>query len=209
MLYADDPGIWLRGIFVDYGLSFRLSSFLSVATIIVVVILASWLSNIVAKTIILQIVTRIVRKTKSTWDDIFLEQKVFTRLSHFAPAIVIWFMAGWTLKTYPDWILVFQKLTYIYMVAVGMVVANSFIESWHQVYLTLPVSRHRHIKGYVQLMKLMVVLIALLIIISAVFKQKVTTLIAGLGAMAAVLILIFKAFQNLSGDDLIKTSGTI
>jgi hypothetical protein len=47
-----------------------------------------------AKSIILQVVTRIVKRTTSTWDDIFHEQKVFTRLSHFAPVLVIWFMEG-------------------------------------------------------------------------------------------------------------------
>src|SRR5512135_3559907 len=104
MHYMDDPGTWLRGIFIDSGLGYGLSSFLSGAVIVTGVILISWLSNLFAKTVILQIVTRVVKRTKSTWDDVFLEQKVFTRLSHFAPALVIWFMAGWTLKTYPGWL---------------------------------------------------------------------------------------------------------
>jgi miniconductance mechanosensitive channel len=211
MYLTDDPGTWLRGVFIDAGMSYGLSSVLSVITIIGGVIFASWLSNLVAKTIILQIVTKIVKRTKSTWDDIFLEQKVFTRLSHFAPALVIWSMAGLTLKTYPEWLHIIQKLTYVYMVAIGTVVVNSFIESWHQIYLTLPLSRNRHIKGYVQLVKLVVVLIAVLVIISAVFRQRVTTLIAGLGALAAVLILVFKdvilglvASIQLSANNMLK-----
>jgi miniconductance mechanosensitive channel len=211
MLHADDPGTWLRGVFVDTGLSYSFSSVLSISTLVVIVIFASWLSNVVAKTIILQVVTSIVKKTKSNWDDIFLEQKVFTRLSHFAPAVVLWFMAGWTLRTYPAWMSAFQKMTYIYMVAIGTIVINSFIESWHQIYLTLTISKHRHIKGYVQLLKLVVVLIAILVIISAVFGQRVATLIAGLGAMAAVLILIFKdailglvASIQLSANNMVK-----
>ena len=60
-----------------------------------------------------------------------LEQKVFTRLSHLAPALVIWFMAGWALKAYPVWLVAVHKMAYIYMVVVGTVVANSFIEAWH------------------------------------------------------------------------------
>jgi miniconductance mechanosensitive channel len=192
MIFKTDPSIWLKDIFIHAGLSYSLSTFLSAATLIIGVLFLSWLANLVTKTIILKIVERIVKKTTSTWDDIFLEQKVFTRLSHFAPALVIWTMAGWALKTYPIWLIVVHRLAYIYMVLVGTIVMTSFIEAWHTIYNTLPISKHRHIKGYVQLVKIFVILVALLIIISVVFKKDITSILAGLGAMAAVLILVFK-----------------
>jgi miniconductance mechanosensitive channel len=140
----------------------------------------------------------------------------FTRLSHLAPALVIWYMAGWALKAYPTWLIVVHKLTYIYLVVVGTVVINSFIEAWHKIYNTLPISRHRHIKGYVQLLKIFVVLIATLIIVSVVFKKDISTIIAGLGALAAVLILVFKdtllglvASIQLSADKMLKVGDWI
>lgn len=40
------------------------------------------------------------KKPTSSWDNIFLEQKVFPRLSHFAISLVIWFRASWALKSY-------------------------------------------------------------------------------------------------------------
>ena len=216
MYFIDDPAIWLRRIFNDSGLSHNMSSTLSTISLVLIVIIISWLSNLTAKTIILQIVTRIVKRTTSKWDDILLEQRVFTRLSHFAPALVIWFMAGWALKAYPEWLNGIRKLTYIYMVLAGMMVSNSFIEGWHKIYLTLPVSQNRHIKGYVQLVKLVVILIALLVVISVVFKKEVGTLIAGLGAMAAVLSLIFKdailglvASIQLSANEMLKVGDWI
>jgi miniconductance mechanosensitive channel len=180
------------------------------------VVLLSWFSNLIAKAIILQIVTRIVRRTTTTWDDVFLEQKVFTRLSHFAPALVIWFMAAWALKAYPTWLIVVHKLTYIYMVIIGMVVLNSFIEAWHEIYKTLPIARHRHIKGYVQLVKIFVIIVTVLVLISVVFRKDISTLVAGLGAMAAVLILVFKdtllglvASIQLSADKMLKVGDWI
>ena len=174
------------------------------------------MSNLIAKAIILNVVTRIVKKTTSTWDDIFLEQKVFTRLSHLAPALVIWFMAGWALKAYPSWLILVHNLTYIYIVAIGTMVLISFIEAWHEIYNTLPISQHRHIKGYVQLVKIFVILIALLIVISVIFKKDISSLFTGLGAMAAVLILVFKdtllglvASIQLSADKMVKVGDWI
>jgi len=216
MPLINDPAIWLKELFLNAGLSYSLSSFLSTVGLVLIVLLLSWLSNLIAKVMILKVVTRIVKSTTSTWDDIFLEQKVFTRLSHMAPALVIWFMAGWALKTYPTWLIVVHRLTYLYMVAIGTVVLISFIEAWHRIYLTLPISQHRHIKGYVQLVKIFVILIALLIVISVVFKIDIRAIVTGLGAMAAVLILVFKdtllglvASIQLSADKMLKVGDWI
>ena len=216
MSLMNDPAIWFKDLFIHAGLSYSLSSFLSTIALVLIVILLSWFSNFVAKAIILQIVTRIVKRTTNTWDDIFLEQKVFTRLSHFAPALVIWFMAAWALKAYPTWLIVVHKLTYIYMVIISMVVINSFIEAWHEIYKTLPIARHRHIKGYVQLLKIFIVIVTVLVLISVIFKKDISTLFAGLGAMAAVLILVFRdtllgltASIQLSADKMLKVGDWI
>ncbi len=201
MLFSNDPAVWLKGILIDAGLGYSLASLMSTAGLVLIVLFLSWLANVVAKVIIGQVITKIVRRTTSTWDDIFLEQKVFMRLSHYAPAVIIWLMAGWALKDYPGWLMTVRKMTYIYMILIGMVVVNTFIEAWHKIYLTLPISQHRHIKGYVQVLKLVVVIIASLVIISVVFKTEVSSVITGLGAMAAVLMLIFKdAILGLVGS---------
>ncbi len=192
MLFSNDPAVWLKDLLIDTGLGNSISAFLSTAILVCVVLLLSWLSNVITKFIIRKVVARIVRRTASVWDDILLEQKVFLRLSHYAPALVIWLMAGWALKEYPVWLLAVRKLTYIYMILIGMVVINTFIEAWHKIYLTLPVSQHRPIKGYVQVVKIFVIAITALIIISVVFRKEVSAVVAGLGAMAAVLMLIFK-----------------
>ncbi len=206
-----DPAVWFKDFFVHAGLSYSFSSFLSTIALVLIVVLLSWLSNLIAKAIIQNVVTRIVRRTTTTWDDIFLEKKVFSRLSHFAPAWVIWSMAAWAFSSYPLWLVAVHKLTYIYMVIISMVVINSFIEAWHEIYKTLSISKHRHIKGYVQLVKILVIVITVLVIVSVIFKKDISTLVAGLGAMAAVLILVFRdtllglvASIQLSADKMLK-----
>jgi miniconductance mechanosensitive channel len=125
-------------------------------------------------------------------------------------------MAAWALKAYPTWLAVVHKLTYIYMVIVGTVVLNSFIDAWHEVYKTLPIARHRHIKGYVQLLKIFVIVVTILVLISVLFKKDISTLVAGLGAITAVLILVFRdtllglvASIQLSADKMLKVGDWI
>ena len=206
-----DFSLFLKDFFVNVGLSESLAILLRTLIVVVIVALLSWLANVVTKFIINQIVSRVVKRTKFTWDDIFLESQVFTKLSHFAPAIVIWLMAGWALESYPVWLDFVRKLTYLYMVITGTRVLNAFINAWSTIYDRLPIAKHRPIKGYVQLVKIFVVFIAILIIISAVFDQEIKSLVAGLGAMAAVLILVFKdtilgfvASVQLSADKMVK-----
>lgn len=192
MHFSGDPATWLKEILISAGLSYSFAVVVSTAALVLLVVFLAWFSNLIIRTIILRIVTHVVKKTKSQWDDIFLEEKVFTRLSHLAPALVIWSMAGWALKAYPVWMVAVHKLAYTYIVLICMVVMNSFVEAWYKIYLTLPISKHRPIKGYAQLVKLMIIIITILVLISVVFNKKVGTIIAGLGAMAAVIMLIFK-----------------
>ena len=216
MILPSNPTVWLKDILIEAGLSSGLASFLGIAVVVLTIAFLSWLSNLITKTIILQIVTRIVKQSRNKWDDIFLEQKVFTRLSHFAPALVIWFLSVWALKPYPLWLVFIHNLTYVYMLAIGMVVMISFVESWHQVYQLLPIAKHRSIKGYVQLVKVLIVVVTILIIISVVFHKRISTLIAGIGVMASVLILVFKdtlvgvvASIQLSSNKMLKVGDWI
>jgi hypothetical protein len=71
MTLFHDPAVWFKELFLQAGLSYSFSSFLSTVALVLIVVFLSWLSNLIAKAIILKIVTRIVKKTTSTWDDVF------------------------------------------------------------------------------------------------------------------------------------------
>jgi len=192
MAFLNDPLLWLNDILIELGLSYKLASFISTTGMILVILALSWLANLVARVIIRQVLIRIVKRKVSAWNDIFLEKKVLTRLSHFVPAIIIWSAASWVLRDYPVWLTIVQRLAITYMLVVAAIVINSFIESWYKVYLTLPISKNRPIKGYVQIVKIIVVVFFSLLIYSALFRKEVSAIIAGLGVMASVLMLIFK-----------------
>ncbi|MCF8223327.1 MAG: mechanosensitive ion channel family protein [Bacteroidales bacterium] len=211
-----DIVVFLRELFENIGLSRQLSVFLETIIVVVIVALLSWLSYILTRFIIDKVVAKIVRRTRFKWDDIFFNNKVFTRLSHFAPAVIIYLMAGWALHPYPGWLNFVQKLTYLYMILATVLFLFSFINAWHKIYLTLPISKHRHIKGYLQLLNIFIGVVAGLIMISVIFNKDLTKLVAGLGAMAAVLILVFKdtilglvASVQLSANQMVKVGDWI
>jgi miniconductance mechanosensitive channel len=102
------------------------------------------------------------------------------------------------------------------MIVAGTLFLNNFIEAWHSIYMELPISHQRHLKGYVQLIKIFVAIVAGLIVISIIFNKQISTLLAGVGAMAAVLILVFKdtllslvASIQLSANKMVKVGDWI
>lgn len=157
-----------------------------------VILLLSILVNWIAKKLIIGIEKNIIKKTRATWDDIFLEKKVFNRLSHIAPAIVIYYTVGVAFYEYPDFIAALQKATYIYILLAVVLAVDSFINAMHTIYTTLPVSENRPIKGYLQVVKILIYFVAILMIISIIFNVAMGKLFTGLGAIAAILLLIFK-----------------
>ncbi len=158
----------------------------------IVILLLCIVVNWIAKKLIIGIEKNIIKKTRVTWDDIFLEKKVFSRLSHIAPVIIIYYTVAIAFYEYPDFINALQKATYIYLLMAIVLVLDSFINAMHTIYTTLPISENRPIKGYLQVVKILIYFVAILMIISIIFNMAMGKLFTGLGAIAAILLLIFK-----------------
>jgi len=211
MHFFSDPTGWMKELLIHLGLNDNIASVITALTLISIVFLLSYTANGLVKFFIKKVIHKIISKSSTNWDDIFVKNNVFIRLSHLAPALIIWSMAGWALADYPGGMNILQKLSYVYMLCIGAIVINSIIESFHQIYLLSPISTHKPIKGYIQLVKIVVIIIFSLIIISVVFRKDVTSVVIGLGGMAAVLLLIFQdtilsfaASLQISANNLVK-----
>ncbi len=202
---------WMDNWLVGLGMSQYLAIFVKIFFFLIVAVLLSYLSDIIVRKLIISILTTIIKRSKTKIDDIFLERKVFNRLSHFAPALVIFFLTPLVFKDYPAIIKLVQNGAYVYMILIGLLFTDSFINAMHEVYLRLSISKHRPIKGYVQIVKIAIYFIAIILIISTIFGKSPKGLLTALGTAAAVLILVFKdtilgfiASIQLSANKMVK-----
>ena len=163
-------------------------------TVIVAVIIFSLaiLADIITRRIIVSGIKRIVRKSKTKIDDILIQRRVFHKIAHFVPGLLIYSTAGFIFSSYPVLGDIVTRLALIYIIIVLLLSIDSFINALHQIYLTTPVSEGRPINGYVQVVKIIIYFIAIILIIASLTKESPKTLLTGLGAMAAVLMLVFK-----------------
>jgi miniconductance mechanosensitive channel len=178
---------------------------------LVVIFILAWLSDIISRKVILQLLRRLAKKTATNWDDIILEKRVFNRLVHLIPALIVYSLIGIVFKEYQQTLAIVRALINVYMIVMVLLAIDSFINSLHQIYQTLKISKDRSIHGYIQVVKILIYFVAVILIISVLFNKKPNVLFAGLGAMAAVLILVFKdtilgfvASIQLSANDMVK-----
>jgi len=201
----------LRNILIKWGVSVYFADIFKMAIVVVAIIILAWIANFIAKRIILTVLHQLVKKSKTDWDDIIYERKVFNRLSYIAPAAVIYHTVTLPLANFTFWLSFIHMVCLIYMVIVSLMVLLSLLDALHEIFQTMPVSKERSIKGYLQVVKIILFLIAAIIIVSILTGVSAGKLFTGLGAMAAVLMFVFKdtilglvASIQLSANDMLK-----
>lgn len=152
----------------------------------------AWLANLIARRVILRVVSTVVKRTTCTWDDVLLEAGFFRRLSHLAPALVIQTLAPAVLGGTPEVESGVRAAVTIYLTFVWVAVVFAGLDGLqtlarrHQRLARMPV------KGFLQAVKLVVALIGLILVLSIVLGKSPVYLLSGLGALTAVLLLVFR-----------------
>ena len=179
---------WLTGL----GLSQEYAVILREFFWVIIIVILAILSFFVARYFITKTVHIIVARSKTKWDDILAEKRVFIRLAYLAPAIVINFLSSHALSDFEFLNRIIQIITAIYMVIIFLQVVTAILNALNEIYQSYEVSRGKPIKGYIQVAKIIAYTIAFVIIITVLLGDRNLGWLAGFGAFSAVLMLIFK-----------------
>ncbi|MCK5764904.1 MAG: mechanosensitive ion channel [Bacteroidales bacterium] len=179
---------WLTGL----GLSQEYAVILREFFWVIIIIILAILSFYIARYFIIKTVHIIVARSKTKWDDILAEKRVFIRLAYLAPAIVINFLTSHALSDFDFLNRIIQIITAIYMVIILLQVVTAILNALNEIYQSYEVSRGKPIKGYIQVAKIIAYTIAFVVIITVLLGDRNLGWLAGFGAFSAVLMLIFK-----------------
>jgi miniconductance mechanosensitive channel len=205
----------LKQFLIDNNVNEELANVVSYSIVTAAIIILCVVANFVTKKIVLRLITLLVTRNRYTWDDKILERKVFQKLSHIVPAIIIYYGSN----VYADYPLLQQfivKGSNIYILGVVLASINAFMNALHDIYLSFEVSKTRPIKGYIQVLKIIIFFIGAILIIATLVGQNPLILLGGLGALSAVLMLIFQnsilglvAGVQLSANDMVRVGDWI
>jgi miniconductance mechanosensitive channel len=176
--------LWLNRLGLEEGYAEPIGWLIGVAIIIILALIA----NFVVKRIFLKILQLVVKGSKSDWDDIILKRKVFHRLANLAPALVIYFAAP-MFPAAQDWI---QRITVSGMALIFLLSLNAFANAVVDIYNKYEISQERPIKGVVQIIMILAYALGAVFIIATLMNRSPWVLLSGIGAMTAILLLIFR-----------------
>lgn len=158
----------------------------------VLLLLAAWLGALVAGRVLARSMAAISRRTPWRWDDALVEHGVFRRLAQVVPPLVVAYglplIAG-----IPPWLQRAAVNASLALVVLFVVLTvNAGLSALEQAFGTSRDVRNRSVKGYVQLLKILAFAVGGIVIVAILIDRSPMTLLAGLGAVSAVLLLIFK-----------------
>ncbi len=196
---------------IDLGVSDSYAGIIVKILIFASVILASYIVDIITRKILLTVITGIVKKTKTRWDDILVDSGLFSRIAHIAPVLVLYFALPYIIPVESTLESLIQRVLLAYMTAIILLVLNSFLTAVNTIYTNYNISKNRPIKGYLQIVKVFLSIIAIILIVTTLLNKSALGLLSGIGALSAVIMLIFKdsilglvAAIQLSGNDMIR-----
>jgi len=152
----------------------------------------AWLSNVVARRWILRAIMTLVRRTQFTWDDQIYEHNVFRRLANVVPAIVVHY-GVLLVPGLPDSLSVLiQRVAVSVIVLVVVVAAGALLTALNDIYAQRPEATSRPIKGYLQIVKIFLYIVAIILVVSQLVGRSPVFFLSGIGALTAVILLIFR-----------------
>lgn len=203
---------FIQNWLAQMGVANELVGGLATAIGIVGIIILSMVAHFVAKGIILKVITYSIRSNRIKWDNYILERKVFHKLVHVVPAIIIYYAAS----LFPAHQPLIVKGVVLYIIVISLMVVNAFLNAVHDIYATYEIAKARPIRGYIQVAKIFVFIVGGILLISTMIGQSPVILLSGIGALSAIIMLIFKdsilglvAGVQLTSNDMVRVGDWI
>ncbi|WP_302458587.1 mechanosensitive ion channel family protein [Mediterranea massiliensis] len=181
------------------------------------VLVLAFAADFICRKVLLRAIARLVQKTKATWDDILFDRRVMVYLSHMVAPVVIYLLLPVAFAQTDSVTLNFiRRLCFIYIIFSFLFFVNAFLKAAYTVYSAKESMRDRPLKGLLQTLQVSLWLIGIIVIVAELLGKSPYSLLAGLGASAAVLMLVFKdsimgfvSGVQLSANDMLKVGDWI
>ncbi len=204
-------------ILIGWGMNPQTAGWADQFIAFALVLVLAFAADFVCRKVLLRAIARLVQKTKATWDDILFDRRVMVYLSHMVAPVVIYLLLPVAFAQTDSVTLNFiRRLCFIYIIFSFLFFINAFLKAAYTVYSAKESMRDRPLKGLLQTLQVSLWLIGIIVIVAELLGKSPYSLLAGLGASAAVLMLVFKdsimgfvSGVQLSANDMLKVGDWI
>ena len=194
---TDNIRLWTEQTALSMGATETGSVYITDALLVIFTLLLSWLAFVVCHRLVVPITMKITEKTNTDWDDVLLNERTLRKACLIVPAIVVWMFIPKIFIRMPDIMMLLERLTSIYITVMSTRLAIEVINSMKMLNSDAQSAHHQYLHTFCGVLKIVVVFLAVIVIVSIVINRNPLTLLAGLGATSAILMLVFK--DTISG----------
>lgn len=182
------------------------------------VLLLAWLANYLTRRVVLRVVRAVIDRSKVQWDDALIEHKVFHRLSHLAPAIVFYMSASWLFPGEDQEVFrhMEERLATAWMYIASARAIAALLDATVTIGMSKPATRGKPLRSYAQVVKLLLWMTIIILVVASLIDRSPWGLLTGLGAMTAIILLVFKdtilsfvASIQIASYDMVRTGDWI
>ena len=174
-------------------------------------ILLFYLSTFICRKVVTPIIRVMTRKTKNRWDDIILNNKFISSVCNIVPAVIAIILLPFVVKPDTTVYTIASRLCWVYLTALAVRLVCVVLSSLYIITNSSEKTKNHTLQGVFQMLKIAAICIGAIIIVSILIDKDPSNLLTGLGASAAVLMLVFKdsimglvAGVQLSANDMLR-----
>ncbi|MDJ0748511.1 MAG: mechanosensitive ion channel [Woeseiaceae bacterium] len=183
---------------------------------VIALLLTAIIADLLVKGILVRGVQTMAKRSSATWDDVLLEYKVFGRLAQIVPGIIVYIGIPFVPELPDTVVQLTRNVAAGYMVLMVTMSLSALLSAGSAIYSSMPIAKERPLKGFVQLVQIAVWVFGAVMIIAAVLDRSPLLLLSGLGAMTAILLLVFRdtilslvASVQLTAQDMVRVGDWI
>lgn len=183
---------WLYPLLRKMNFGDTLSSYISLVVNVILLCILAYLIYVIFRLVLVTLMVLIAKKTNTQFDDLLVSNQTAKYIAHLIPFLFIYKSVPVILDAYVYWETVFGKLVGIYIILLSLWVVRSVLKAFRDYLKSKPKFSDKPIDSYVQVIMIVLWILASGVIISTIFNIKTNTLLGTLGAISAVIILIFR-----------------
>ena len=203
--------IFLHQLLHGAGVGITHRDWITQVAILLGIFVISYLATQLFRHLVMPAIRKITARTKATWDDYLFNDEMLHAFSRVIPPLVWYVLLPFAFTEEAQLLHFLLKACLIYLIVVALLLLNSFLKSVYEISNEHESLRNRPLKGIYQMINILAIGVGIILIISVLIDKDATSILAGLGASAAILMLIFKdsilglvAGVQLSANDMLR-----
>jgi miniconductance mechanosensitive channel len=183
---------WMYPLLRKIGFGDTLASYISLFLNIIFLCFLAYLIYVVFRLVLVTAMAIVAKKTKTHFDDLLVSNQTAKYIAHLIPFLFIYKSVPIILEDYVYWESVFGKMVGIYIIILSLWIIRSVMKAFRDYLKEQPRFSDKPIDSYIQVIMIVLWIFGIGVIISKIFDITTNTLLASMGALSAIIILVFR-----------------